>query len=251
MTRLADEWAAFLLAVQFMTRLPVRVAWSADRMAASPRWYAAAGVLIGLAAGGVYWIAAQVLPPVVAVLVSTGAILFLTGALHEDGFADCCDGLGGGADKDRALEIMRDSRIGSYGAVGLGVLLALKISTLAALPFAAVPAVLIAGHGASRASAALAMATGRYIRREGAAAPVSQGAGIMPVALLTGLAALAPLGAMLGSEAVAAALLGAIIGHVLMRRLYERRLGGYTGDCLGAVQQTTEVGLYVAVLAAI
>lgn len=249
MTRFAEEWAVFRLAVQFLTRIPMRAEWSEDRMSATPRWYPAVGLLIGGFVALVYAGAAMVLPPVVAVILSTGAGVILTGAFHEDGFADCCDGLGGAVSRERALEIMRDSRLGTYGALGLGLLLAAKIASLAALPPWAVPAALIAGHAASRASAVLLMATSTYARDLGIAKPVATGTGGLVLAPITGVAGCAPL-LFFGPLAVLAGLLGLAIGHFVMRRAFERRLGGYTGDCLGAVQQTSELGLYLGVLVA-
>ena len=95
-------------------------------MAATPRWHPFVGVLIGLICAAVYMLAARVFPPTIAALLSTAAGLLATGCLHEDGFAGSCDGLGGGSTRERALEIMRDSRIGTYGAAGLGMMLAVQ-----------------------------------------------------------------------------------------------------------------------------
>jgi adenosylcobinamide-GDP ribazoletransferase len=249
--RAAGEWASFLLALQFLTRLPVRAEWTPARMAASPRWHPAVGVLVGAATAMVYVPAAQAFPPALAALLSTAAGLLLTGALHEDGFADVCDGLGGGADRDGALQIMRDSRLGTCGAAGLGLMLAAKILALGAMAPAVVPLVLIAGHAASRASAVFVLATSAYVRPSGAASPVAAGCSIpgLAVALATGALALLASILVLPPAAAAGGLLGLLIGHAAMRGVYQRRLAGYTGDCLGAVQQTSETGLYLGVLA--
>ena len=220
-------------------------------MAASPRWYPAVGALVGALAGAAYWLAALVFPPGLAALAATAAGLLATGCLHEDGLADACDGLGGGASRERALEIMRDSRLGTYGAVGLGAALAAKVLALAALPGGAVPLVLVAGHAASRASCVLVIASSAYLRPEGTGAAVAGGPGPggLAVALATGAAALALPAALLPAVAVGGGALGLAIGYGAMRRWFERRLGGYTGDCLGAVQQASEVGFYLGVLA--
>jgi len=250
--RLASEAATFLLAVQLLTRLPIpgRIGHS-RRLAATPRWLPAVGVLIGALTGLAFWLASLVWPPALAALASTAAGLLLTGAFHEDGFADACDGLGGGATRARALEIMRDSRLGTYGAAGLGLMLAAKILALAALPAAAVPLLLVAGHAASRASAVAVIATSVYIRDQGAARPMARGLRPRGLALALGTGGLALLATaiVLPPAAVVGALLGLVSGHVVMRARFERRLGGYTGDCLGAVQQTSEIGLYLGALA--
>jgi adenosylcobinamide-GDP ribazoletransferase len=255
MRRLSEEWTIFLLALQFLTRLPLPpdVGWSAERMAATPRWHPAVGAVVAAVSSLAYAAAAMVGPPVFAAVAATAAGIVATGAFHEDGLADTCDGLGGGGERDRVLEIMRDSRIGTFGALGLGLVVAAKVAALAALPAAAVPAVLMAGHIASRTSSVAVIATSRYVRDHGTGKPVADGigAGGFAVALGTGAAALLAIGLALPPECVAGAILGLGLGHWLIRRTFERRLGGYTGDCLGAVQQTSELGIYIGVLACV
>ncbi|MDU8944391.1 adenosylcobinamide-GDP ribazoletransferase [Ovoidimarina sediminis] len=247
--RLTEEWAIFLLAVQFLTRIPVSPDWSEARMSATPRWYPAVGLLIGGIAGFVFWGAAQVVPPLLAALLATAAGVILTGAFHEDGFADCCDGLGGAVSRERTLEIMRDSRLGTYGALGLGLLVAAKIAALASLPAALVPWLLVAGHAASRASSVLVIATSTYVRDHGTGKPIATGTDGLWLAWITGGLACLPLALAGDARLLLAGALGLILGHIAMRRVFEKRLGGYTGDCLGAVQQTSEAGVYLAVLA--
>ncbi len=255
MTRVREEIAAFLLAVQFLTRWPIRSRHLATgaRLAAAPRYHPAVGALIGAFSGGVFWLAHLVFPASLSVVLAVAASLLATGALHEDGFADTCDGLGGGATRQRALEIMRDSRLGTCGAAGLGLMLAAKVLALAAAPAEAVPWLLIAAHAASRSSAVLALATGTYARDAGVAAPVAGAVDrtSLALALATGAAATCLPLAAAAPPAVLAGLGGLAAGHVAMRALYERRLGGYTGDCLGAVQQTSELGMYLGVVAAV
>lgn len=245
--------ASFLLAVQFLTRLPVRSAriHTPERMAASVRYHPLVGALIGGACAAVFAGANAVLPPLPAILLAIAAGLLVTGAFHEDGLADAFDGLGGGATRESALDIMRDSRIGAYGALALVAALALKAGALAALPPPLVAAALVAAHGLSRLSSVLAVATGRYVRGEGAGKPVADG--VSPagaaVALATG-ALIAALWCVLHAPAALAwAMAGLAAGHVLMRLFYEPRLGGYTGDTLGAVQQASETGFYLGLAA--
>lgn len=248
-----EELAVFLLAVQFLTRVPVSSSgrFTEARLAAATRYYPLVGALVGAVAGAVFWLAHIVFPTTLAVVLATAASLLVTGAFHEDGFADACDGLGGGATREQALEIMRDSRLGTYGAAGLGLMLAAKILALAAVPAVVVPGLLVAAHAASRASAVLAIATSRYVRGTGTAKPVAEGVtpGSVALALATGALAAAGLWHMASPAAMLAGLAGVAGGHVVMRGLYERKLGGYTGDCLGAVQQTSELGLYLGAVA--
>lgn len=248
--RIAEEWVIFLLAVQFLTRLPVGAPdWTPERMEATPRWYPAVGLLVGAISALAFWAASLVFPPVLAAILATAAGIIATGAFHEDGFADACDGLGGAVTRERALEIMKDSRLGTYGAAGLGLMLAAKVSVLAALPVALVPALLVAGHALSRASAVLVIATGTYVRDHGTGKPVASGTAGLAIAWITAGGAALALTLAVPPAWVAGGALGLILGHVAMRRVFEPRLGGYTGDCLGAVQQTSEVGFYLGLLA--
>ncbi|MBC7476524.1 MAG: adenosylcobinamide-GDP ribazoletransferase [Pseudorhodobacter sp.] len=244
---------SFLLALQFLTRLrmPFEVEFSTTAQAASPRWYALVGVVVGIIAGLVFWAGSALFPPVVAVLLAVAAQLVVTGALHEDGFADACDGLGGVRSRERVLEIMRDSRIGTYGVLGLGMMLAARVAVLAALPPHAVPFVLIAGHAASRASMLWVMASSTYVRGQGAATGVSERLdqrAVVTNLVAAGLAVL-PLLLILPMMAVLLGVAGLVGGHFVMRQRFEDRLGGYTGDCLGAVQQCSEIGFYLGILA--
>ena len=146
---------------------------------------------------------------------------------------------------------MRDSRLGTYGAAGLGLMLAAKVVALAAAPAALIPWLLVAAHAASRASAVLAAAGGSYVRDAGTAKPVAAGVGpgSLALALVTGTAAIGGLWFVTTPATMLAGLAGLAAGHLVMRGLYERKLGGYTGDCLGAVQQTSELGLYLGAVA--
>ena len=248
------ELDALLLAVQFLTRWPVRVSgvFSEERLPAMVRYYPLVGALIGAFAGGVFWLAHCVFPMSLAVVLSTAASLLATGALHEDGFADVCDGLGG-MDREKTLAIMRDSRLGTYGAAGLGLMLAAKILALAALPPALVPWLLIAAHAASRSSLVFVIATSRYVRDVGMATPAAEALrpGGLLFALATGVAAVCGLSLAGASAVIPVGLIGLAVGHLAMRVIYERRLGGYTGDCLGGVQQMSELGMYLGVIGAI
>lgn len=248
--RVAEEAAAFALALGFLTRLPVgREAHSPARMRASTVWLPLAGMAVGAFSAGVFLAGAQVLPPVVALLLATAATLLLTGALHEDGLADTADGLGART-RERALEIMRDSRIGAHGALALGLVLALRIAALEALPVPVAAVALVAAGGASRASAVLVVATSRYARAEGAGGFTTGGPGRrrLVVALVPVLAGLVLVAWAAGWAAAGGAVLGLAAGHG-SRLLWERRLGGYTGDTLGATQQVSEVGMVLGVLA--
>jgi adenosylcobinamide-GDP ribazoletransferase len=245
----------FFIALQFFTRLPIPawVGFEAAWLQHASRYFPLVGVVVAAIAAGVYYAAALVLPaPVVAVL-STAASIYMTGAFHEDGFADTCDGLGGGMTKERALEIMKDSRVGAYGAIGIVCMLATKLSALAMLPPRVAVATLFVAHPLSRLAATALIWRLDYVRGEGKAKPLAQQMTNAEFAIAT-LTCLLPAAYLLATDAMTpaamlAAMLAASIAALWLGRLFVRRLGGYTGDCLGAVQQLAEALIYIAVLA--
>ncbi|MEM1229945.1 MAG: adenosylcobinamide-GDP ribazoletransferase [Pseudomonadota bacterium] len=251
MSILRQEAAILLLAVQFLTRLPVNSdsLWSAEREAAIPRYLPLVGAALGVLLAGLLWLLSAALPQSVAALLVVSAGLLITGAFHEDGLADTFDGIGGGTDRAQALAIMRDSRLGTYGTLALIVVFALKVAVLSALPLGLACALLITTQALSRLSAVGVMATSHYVRDHGTGKPTAAGIStrsLLFASLCTGatLLVLAPWG-----KAATAVLLGTAFGHLAMRALFERKLGGYTGDTLGAVQQASEITALVLALA--
>lgn len=253
----------FLLALQFFTRIPVTgrladwVGYSPAMLRASAAHLPGVGWIVGVVAALVLWLALQGLPPgplgaLVAALLSTAATVWLTGAFHEDGLADTADGLGGGATRERALEIMKDSRIGSYGTVTLLLVLALKLGLVALIAQrGAAPAAvgLLAAHVLSRLAPLLVMARLPYVadlagsKSKPLADAVSGRA--LAAALLWCLPALALLAWTLGLAGLALALLAWLLVLAYLLRLLRRRLQGFTGDTLGATQQLGELALYL------
>ncbi|MEM9055816.1 MAG: adenosylcobinamide-GDP ribazoletransferase, partial [Pseudomonadota bacterium] len=189
------EWATFLLAVQFLTRLPLKLEglYTPERMAASVRYYPMVGILIGSVCAVIFVLSDMIFPTAIAILLSMMAGLLLTGAFHEDGLADTFDGVGGGLTREKALQIMKDSRLGTYGTLALVIALALKAGALMALPTTLIAAALIAAHGLSRLSSVVVIATSRYVRDEGTGKPVAKGLSpiSISIAIFTGLAVIA------------------------------------------------------------
>src|SRR6266481_1816744 len=146
------QFLLFLAAMQFLTRLPVPHldGFQANGLSRSARFFPLVGALIGSIGVGVWWLGSMCFPPSVAVGLMMSASLLLTGAFHEDGFADVCDGFGGGRSRDAVLAIMKDSQVGAYGAIGVAMMLGLKWSVLASLTYAAFPMIVVAAHIASR-----------------------------------------------------------------------------------------------------
>jgi adenosylcobinamide-GDP ribazoletransferase len=255
------ELRLFLIALQFLTRVPVpaAVGWSAEWMNQSARHFAGVGLLVGAFGAAVLWAAAHAFPALVAVLLSMAATVWLTGAFHEDGLADTCDALGGAVSRERALEIMKDSRLGTYGAVGLVLVLALKAATLLALvqrdlwlALAALPL----AHALSRAATVAllyALPYGGDVAHA-KAKPLAERTDGLGLVCAAGWALIALLAAGALGWSGRALLLAAVMVALLagwMARWLKRRLGGFTGDGLGATQQITELGCYLALLAAL
>jgi adenosylcobinamide-GDP ribazoletransferase len=249
----------FFIALQFFTRLPIPawVGFEASWLQHASRYFPLVGCVVAAIAAAVYWAAALLLPAPVAAVLSTAASIYATGAFHEDGFADTCDGLGGGLSgpehRERVFEIMKDSRVGAYGAIGIVCMLAAKLSSLAMLPPQAAIAALFLAHPLSRLAATSLIWKLEYVRGEGKAKPLAQqmtsaefaiaaATALLPAAVLLAAGLSSP-------AAITGAVLAALAAALWLGRKFVRRLGGYTGDCLGAVQQVAEALIYITVLA--
>jgi adenosylcobinamide-GDP ribazoletransferase len=245
---LKRELAYFFGALRFFTRCPVPswVGHSSDALDRATRYFPAVGLLVGALAALVFSLTSFFWPKTLAVLASMAATIYLTGAFHEDGWSDMVDGFGGGWEKTQILQIMKDSRIGSFGAVALVLLLLAKFCALVELERATVPLALLAGHALSRFCAATLLRGLDYVRDEGKSKPLAtrMGWGELLLAGATALGALLflpPLQALLGCA-------GAAMATLWLARQFKRRIGGYTGDCLGATQQLSEVAFYSGLL---
>jgi len=245
----------FFIALQFFTRLPIPrwVGFQPDWLHHAARYFPLVGVVVAALTAAVYAAAAVLFPAPVAVLLSTAAGIYITGAFHEDGFADMCDGFGGGMTPERVMEIMKDSRIGAYGAIGTICLLALKCLTLSLLPPATAIATLFIAHPLSRLAATSLIWRLDYARAEGKAKPMAQemSSGEFLIAAVSAAMPALLLGASsyVAWSAITGGILAALVATIWLGQKFVRRIGGYTGDCLGAVQQVTEVLFYLSALA--
>ncbi len=245
------ELEYFFGAVRFFTRLPVPgwVGHSAEALNHSARYFPAVGLLIGGIGALVYWLALHLWPQPVAVLLSMAATIYATGAFHEDGLSDTADGLGGGWEKQRILDIMKDSRVGSYGVVALVLALLGKFVLLTSLEPVQVPLALLAGHAVSRLCATMLLATMDYVREDALSKAKPLATRMSPANLLVAMCfALVPLALLPGWKVLAGVVLAAL-ATMLLARKFQRWLDGYTGDCLGATQQLAEIAFYLGFLA--
>ena len=194
----------------------------------------------------IFWLADMLLPLEIAILISMVATVLLTGAFHEDGLADAIDGLGGGWTREQVLTIMIDSRIGSYGAIGLVLVVLTKYQSLSYQTTALIPASMIAGHALSRLCAVLVMFTQSYVKADGKTKPLATQL-TTPELMVATVFGLLPM-AFFEMKYLLALVPVAIIWCWFSAKI-RTRIGGYTGDCLGAMQQLTEVTFYVALIA--
>ena len=231
----------FLLALVFLTRLPLRLGGEVGPLAAAMRWFPLVGAGIGAFVGLIYWAAHSWLPVWPAALVALAAGMLLTGALHEDGLADCADGFGGGKSREDKLRIMKDSAIGSYGALALIMSVALRAGAIAAIEDDRyVLKALVATHAVARAVLPLAMLLLPPASDSGIAAAAGR-----PSWTDSGLAAFTALA--VAAVLVPQVLLG-MVAVIAFLWLARRQLGGYTGDVLGAAEQVAETAALLAVL---
>ncbi|MDA9512383.1 MULTISPECIES: adenosylcobinamide-GDP ribazoletransferase [Bradyrhizobium] len=240
---LKDIVADLRMAVSFVTILPVASSKpAADGTVARATWaLPVAGLLVGLAGAFVYKVAIRFgLTPNIAALLALASTALITGALHEDGLADTADGLGGGRTRERKLEIMRDSRIGTYGVCALILSFGLRWSALAAIADPLLVAfALCAAHAAARAGVPAFMSLVPPARPDGLSASAGSPPG-RSVAIAFALGTLALALALGPGKALVGLILLSLAG-LLLARLAVRQIGGQTGDILGAFEQIGEI----------
>ncbi len=253
------------VAMQFLTRVPVPhwVGFEPDWLHQCVRHFPLIGALVGAWGAAVLWAAQWLWPPLVASVLSLIATVWLTGAFHEDGLADTCDGLGGSVSRERSLEIMKDSRIGTYGAVALVLALGLKVAvveSLMTLDLTLAIAALVWSHAVSRAAPVLLVwrlpyaGDVEHAKAKPLATQVSPSGVSMAMVWVLTLSLLAWWACGGASRPAVASALGfacaaAAIATAACVRWLRRRLGGFTGDTLGATQQIVEGASLLAWLA--
>jgi len=245
-SRARHEVRLFFTALMFLTRIPCPswIDYSEEYLNKASRYFPLMGWIVGGCTAFVFWLSSFVMPSSIAILLSMVTSILLTGALHEDGFADFCDGFGGGWTKEQVLTIMKDSSLGTYGTTGICLLLALKYLCLMAISPSLLPSILIAGHSMSRLVATSFISSHEYVWENENSKPrplpkqmsrselvIAGFFGIMPFFLLEYYFLLL--------------LIPVFIAKRLLGKFFVKRIGGYTGDCLGAAQQVSEVIFYL------
>ena len=240
-----EKWVGQLvLAISFFSRIPLpQRVWKTippnANLANAVIAFPVIGLIIAAFPAFVWFSASQALPTLAASGLAIACGLIITGALHEDGLADCADGFGATGDREKTLEIMRDSRIGTYGAIALIMSIGLRWVALASLdPVTGVYALFVC-HPVSRATISLAMQFANYARPSGLGKTVEEGMPEYGFAITT-LIAFA-LAIAIGGIPGVIAFIGAYVMAWLVLAVLKYRLDGYTGDGLGAMQQVSEI----------
>jgi adenosylcobinamide-GDP ribazoletransferase len=256
-TPLAD----LLICLRFFSRLPLpttsrETALGADGLARAVAMVPMAGAIVGLFPATILvLIAFAGLPPLLLAPLAIATLVLVTGALHEDGLADCADGFGGGRTRERKLEIMRDSRIGTYGACAIGLSLYLRVASLtvmAAHDVALSAAVLVSSAALSRPLCLLPLALLKPARSEGAGA--AQGhlstARLAGASVLAAVIGLLPVFTRVAPGIVLLSVVAGIVAALGVCAVSRRQIGGQTGDVAGAAQQAAELAQYLIYAAA-
>jgi len=248
MASVKSEFASFVGAIRFFTRLrlPGSVGQDSVALKRAIGYFPTTGLIVGAVAALAFAGTVLALPKTLAIAIALTVAIAFTGAIHEDGWNDTIDGFGSSLDKQEILSIMRDSQVRSFGAVGLVMLLVSRLLALVELEQALIPAALIAGHAVSRLCATVVFAKLDYVRAEGKAKPFSHRLHDHELALAA-VPVLIPL-FFLPFWSVFFGLVFAGGATWWLARLFERRIGGYTGDCLGATQQFAELAFYGGLL---
>ena len=277
---MANQWLLFRTAIMFLTRLPVgkNLPYSKDQLQASARYFSWVGIVVGLIGGLIFACLSFYFSPALSTVFSMLVTIIITGSFHEDGLADCCDAFGGGWSKEKILTIMKDSRLGTYGVVGLIAVLSTKFILIIELcaafyiPFVAI--IIIAAHSTSRFMAVTVMQQLPYVQDidTSKSKPLADRALNIQELTILSLGALitlflvyiiiapsnlnpTPFSIRFSAASIylfplfiVLIMLPAIIIRYFAGRFFIRWIGGYTGDCLGATQQLCEIGFYIGCL---
>lgn len=248
------EVQIFFTAVMFYTRIPCPswVDHSEEYLNKATRYFPLMGWIVGGISSLAFIGAVQVLPMPIAIILSMVASILTTGAFHEDGWADVCDGFGGGWTKDRILTIMKDSVIGAYGVVGVVLILLMKFVLLSEIAKVTslwyVVYILLAAHGVSRFTAVTMIFTHSYVREneDSKAKPVAKKLPISDL-IVAAFFGLIPL-LLFQNPWYFTLILPCLLIKMYLAYYFKKWIGGYTGDCLGATQQLTEIIFYLGLL---
>lgn len=242
------EWRVFLTAVQFLTRIrvPASIHHETSLMQQAPRYFPLVGWIVAGFSALFYLVFSRFISSDLGILAAMAASVLVTGAFHEDGFADVCDGFGGGWTREKILLIMKDSRVGAFGAIGLVFLFGAKFLVLRELPdHRHFVLALFAAHGVSRLMAVLVLQRGEYVGAADQSKSISMTGGRLSTGAVIVAVVFALVPFVLLPWPFALTVLPALYATYELYRYFKKWIGGYTGDCLGAIQQVTEIVIYL------
>ncbi len=255
----------FFAALMFLTRIPIPkwVQYKNEYLQKATTYFTLIGLIIGLVTAAVYFLCNKFFSPTIAIILSMITSILLTGAFHEDGFADVCDAFGGGYTKEKILEIMKDSRLGTYGTVGLIMILLLKFFLLLELSATAIsidivgvqlpfvysfPLIIIASHSISRFMSLIMIQNYDYVYQE----ELSKSKPLASQKLHITQLLFAFIISIIPFLFLPVQFLGSFIFMLVLTfylgNYFKKWIGGYTGDCLGSVQQVCELTFLLSVL---
>lgn len=254
MKAIKNELIYFATALMFFTRIPVpfTIPYSSEIMNKSQKYFAWIGLLVGLINAGILYLSTQLFNLEIGIVLMMISSVLLTGAFHEDGFTDMCDSFGGGYGKEKILTIMKDSRVGAYGTIGIILLFALKfysIQALGTVDLMKTLGIIILAHTSSRFISGTMIYTHQYVTDidVSKSKPLANKP-LDGMALLVGLISILLSFALIPDWRLTLAFALAYLGKICMGWYFKKHIGGYTGDCLGAVQQVTEVLFYLGTM---
>ncbi|WP_299899294.1 adenosylcobinamide-GDP ribazoletransferase [uncultured Aquimarina sp.] len=240
----------FFTALMFFTRIPCPkwVNHDPEYLRKSSKYFPLVGILVGGIGAIVFYGFSLLFSTEIALLLSMASTIYTTGAFHEDGFADVCDGFGGGWTKEKILLIMKDSRLGTYGTVGILLVLAIKFSALRETETSYIPLILISGHSLSRFIATTLIYTHPYVRdtEDSKAKPAAKSMSLSML-LFSTLFGILPL-VFFFNPLICLAIIPMYISKMFLAAKFKKWIGGQTGDCAGAVQQLSEVVFYLSII---
>lgn len=249
-----NELIYFATALMFFTRIPVPFAipYSGEIMNQSQKYFAWVGLLVGLLNALILYVSVQLFNLEIGIVLMMIGSVLLTGAFHEDGFTDMCDSFGGGYGKEKILTIMKDSRVGAYGTIGIILLFALKfysIQALGTINLFQVLCIIVLAHTSSRFISGTMIYTHQYVTDIdlSKSKPLANKP-LAGKALFIGFISVLIAFAFIPDWRLVFAFALAYSGKIYMGWYFKKHIGGYTGDCLGSVQQVCEVLFYLGTM---
>lgn len=249
----------FLTALMFFTRIPIpKIPYHPSMLQESARYFTWVGILVGGLSGLFFHFSTMYFSVDLSILLSMLTSIWITGAFHEDGLADCFDAFGGGWKKEQILTIMKDSRLGTYGVIGLIASLSLKFLLLREvaqmISLYLLPFILVTAHSISRGMAIVIMQTLAYVQDidSSKSKPLANRQLTIFELIIAGIGIVLPLLILIQKSnlqfQLTFAVIPVFISALFLGRYWKKWIGGYTGDCLGATQQITELIFYFTVL---